>query len=578
MLRMPASKIELSHRDLTWHKQRFNQRKVEHETLKRRSLASKKQKQNQPSKVAVEANTSDNSIDKLLCSGKPSGKGADAFWASVMAHALSPRVEMPSLQTQSEDHSNTANGSEMQLYHTTFSDLSAHEEPEMRPSFMAETANSRLRSSSTLSAGKENEEETTTVLQRGAQPGSSVCPARDEGRKMIRESPDYQKKLDPVGLDGIKDSTSGLNKMTLGHLPHAGPSVQASGPVTAPLLQSVEKLRVRSGHLPRSPLHIAQAAASSSPDKHSVKSSSPISAGASVAGLLSLPPRRPGSTRSKCLSRQQDNFDISPSDCRVGRRLNAVPYQVVDTNDEILEQQSQQSGDQPERSFCGASTSILPRNSKAFSPNESWSASTPSPQRRTTWDYLSIHAYSRRARSSANTDSADQSLTPLFDQSSDNGPSSPILPSLPIRSSRHAFGDLPPSSPPFHPISPRNNHAPSFPTMSEALDLNQMSHPGQDQAQNSSHLSSSVESLQLPDPAQPSQQAPRTPRTPARSIRVYDDSIPAASQPQTPLGLPRHGIPPMSMAGSFTTTPIRRTGGPLAHELTPHPGLTTSGK
>lgn len=51
----------------------------------------------------------------------------------------------------------------------------------------------------------------------------------------------------------------------------------------------------------------------------------------------------------------------------------------------------------------------------------------------------------------------------------------------------------------------------------------------------------------------------RTPRTPASQVRVYDDKLSPTSQPQTPIGLPRNGIPRMSLGGSFTAPPIRRT-------------------
>ena len=45
-----------------------------------------------------------------------------------------------------------------------------------------------------------------------------------------------------------------------------------------------------------------------------------------------------------------------------------------------------------------------------------------------------------------------------------------------------------------------------------------------------------------------------SPHTPPRSdIRVYNDSLPSQSQPQTPLGLPRHGIAAASWTGMYTT-------------------------
>ena len=46
---------------------------------------------------------------------------------------------------------------------------------------------------------------------------------------------------------------------------------------------------------------------------------------------------------------------------------------------------------------------------------------------------------------------------------------------------------------------------------------------------------------------------------PRYAMRVFDDSLPATSQPQTPIGLPRHGIPYMggSALGARTAPPLR---------------------
>ena len=63
--------------------------------------------------------------------------------------------------------------------------------------------------------------------------------------------------------------------------------------------------------------------------------------------------------------------------------------------------------------------------------------------------------------------------------------------------------------------------------------------------------------------------APSTP--PSRSssitlhpthISIYNDSLPSYSQPQTPIGLPRNGLPRMSLHNPYHTAPARPGGGP----------------
>ena len=56
------------------------------------------------------------------------------------------------------------------------------------------------------------------------------------------------------------------------------------------------------------------------------------------------------------------------------------------------------------------------------------------------------------------------------------------------------------------------------------------------------------------------------PRTPRRSIPIYNDSLPASSQPQTPAGLPRNGIPSMTMVGAYTAPPAPN---PSRRRITP---------
>ena len=63
----------------------------------------------------------------------------------------------------------------------------------------------------------------------------------------------------------------------------------------------------------------------------------------------------------------------------------------------------------------------------------------------------------------------------------------------------------------------------------------------------------------IPSPSPPPTTSSR------RSLRVYNDSLPASSQPQTPVGLPRNGLPPMNSIGGAYTAPaggraLRRQG------------------
>ncbi|KAI4156132.1 MAG: hypothetical protein LQ340_000503 [Diploschistes diacapsis] len=87
-----------------------------------------------------------------------------------------------------------------------------------------------------------------------------------------------------------------------------------------------------------------------------------------------------------------------------------------------------------------------------------------------------------------------------------------------------------------------------------------------------------------PGPSMPqSSSSPPTaqaPRIPAQSdFRIYDDALPAESQPQTPLGLPRRGLAPMHRAEMYTAPrPFPTTGRETGESIHATPTRTRSGR
>ena len=122
MLRLPASKIELGHRDLSWHKHRFERRKIEHSTLTGHSQLPRKHAKQRLSPTKNPPAHHDH--ESILLSYEPLARDSDAFWAGVLSNATNPCVEVPQLQAKYDDSKDMSQSSRSrdQSYRTAASD------------------------------------------------------------------------------------------------------------------------------------------------------------------------------------------------------------------------------------------------------------------------------------------------------------------------------------------------------------------------------------------------------------------------------------------------------------------------
>ena len=260
---------------------------------------------------------------------------------------------------------------------------------------------------------------------------------------------------------------------------------------------SFERPRERSHTLPRSRLRISQVAASSSPDRRTVDTTSGSQLPA--PGFLSHPPRR----------RQ------TPYSGEGRSRARMYGYSLLEEESTTESEDDVSSG--AEAIAEGSNIIRPPVISRANRLR------TPSP----TLPALPITPSSNHAS--------------LPSQRSSEGPRSSVFSYL-LSSRSPRRSRVPPRSPSPDDIhaSPPNDHlVPSRP----------VSPPP-------SHLLRSLQSrptLSLSPPAP-------TPRTPRRQImQVYNDALPPNTQPQTPVGLPRDGVPAPSLRGYYTAPPLDAT-------------------
>ncbi|KAL9122194.1 MAG: hypothetical protein Q9187_001259, partial [Circinaria calcarea] len=354
---------------------------------------------------------------------------------------------------------------------------------------------------------------------------------------------------------------------------------QSVSPLPPYLPRSIELLRSRSGDLlrstlPRSPLYISQVPKSSSPEKHPASVTGRSTA--DVAGepdLLSCPPRR-----RKRYIHSSENQSIVGSESSQ-RLIKALGEGADLTQLDDLYQQI--------RSSSAVST-------PSHEDDTYTSPFLLSSQPRLTSDHP------RTLRKSSSAHERHSSLShPVLPRLSSPSLSKPAIPSLPLLpppfsktprrlSPSHNFPSSPPINPftttPYHqapqassvyvsvgpssspdPLSlppyaslpalpPRN---PFSPTVDQhRIDINQrhsssvLSNPSTTTPPGSQRLRQRY----VPSPSPP------PPMTPHRSIRVYNDSLPASVQPQTPIGLSRNGLPHMltmtAPAGPLARAPL----------------------
>ncbi|KAL8702958.1 MAG: hypothetical protein Q9201_003862 [Fulgogasparrea decipioides] len=321
-----------------------------------------------------------------------------------------------------------------------------------------------------------------------------------------------------------------------------------------------QHVRTRSGVFPRSRLYISEAAASSSPDKHQKPSphlEDPASA--KEHGLFSLPLRRrkeykPRSeTYSFGASEESTSYHHPPqaasasSNFAYANSNDGIQAEADDLASPFSIHDEQSTNYQHRSAYLNPEDdSSSPRQNRFLHPASSpyhRSTEPRSPSSSSTYP----HRVSPRSREVSWTDLPHNAIMSTHGYATFPRQPSQRLP-LPFGSvSRNTSNSYTlPSNVPSDENSPNpnNSYNPSTPPRS---------------------ISASSTSIHP---------------TPTR-LSVYNDSLPAYSQPQTPIGLPRNGLPRMSVQNPFFTAPARagaRIEGSFANRLqqtfaTPSRGL-----
>ena len=254
----------------------------------------------------------------------------------------------------------------------------------------------------------------------------------------------------------------------------------------------------RSGGLPRSPLCISQEAASSSPEKRPRPTDNEVELSESLE-TLSIHPRR---TK------------------RYKRRSQSYPYMQSEADNSLSLHKDGSSQDD-----YHSTLSDLPVLQLASSADEEPRLLNPQTSG------SSLQSASHGSSEKSFTDSPTRrSLSPLATPFTPRQIRSPIQPPLPP----HAFSAV--------------RRTVSFASPSNSSSLSPTS-PARLQTPHYSFNNLPIGRLRTPPP-------PRTPQ-----YVVYDDSLPASMQPQTPVGLPSNGIPngglPGVALGGAYTAPVQ---------------------
>ncbi|KAI4243985.1 MAG: hypothetical protein L6R40_003196 [Gallowayella cf. fulva] len=278
-----------------------------------------------------------------------------------------------------------------------------------------------------------------------------------------------------------------------------------------------QHLRTRSGGLPRSRLYISEVAASSSPEQRQRSVAEPDNPMPSDNDSSSLAPRR-GRKKYKRRSGSPSFAASTPS----------TGYN-----------HSFESSYASENPFGGSMANLppqsLPRDiNSSFSPPRSGEHH---------------HLASSPSQGSSGHHTAYSSSTYANGMSSHSGTGSSY--DLPTNHnlSFDDFSSLPPQTFNAHrlPLSPPSRNLPNNHPL--PLDYTATNENAQSLIHN--HFSPST-------PPNRSSSIGLYP-TPTR-LSIYNDTIPAFMQPQTPQGLPRNGLPPMSLQNPFHTAPARQGG------------------
>ncbi|MCJ1314589.1 hypothetical protein MMC25_008271 [Agyrium rufum] len=317
-------------------------------------------------------------------------------------------------------------------------------------------------------------------------------------------------------------------------------------------------IRSHSGGLPRSRLYISHAAISSSPEK---RSATPNAIGDTSPGdlepppsLLRLPPRRP--PRAKLLPPIYPLPARPKLPCNVANHVHSSPSEPYASNSTKHHSDVPTSStESPNRFDIGSSPPSLPRSSPDPLSTSPLNDQTPR------------HNNSSPETSYIPVTSTRNPSYRLFPATTSTPPLPPLPFSATPRIASLSLGSTQSisSSPLRPPTTPQRTSTPPNPThipqaQSTILPSSSRSsrHPNQtpaslrvhfrNQAGPSSHSSSpshSASAPSTPSPTRISTPYPYPDLRPRRRIPVYNDALPSSSQPQTPIGLPRHGIPPL---------------------------------
>ncbi|MCJ1405304.1 hypothetical protein MMC11_008531 [Xylographa trunciseda] len=288
----------------------------------------------------------------------------------------------------------------------------------------------------------------------------------------------------------------------------------------------IEHMRSRSGTIARSPLYFSQAVTSSSPEKPS--NVSPFHAdlhAGSMTSLLSLPPRRPKQYKpqreSSISSRASHASSIFRGSAGTARHSYQSSHPQWDETDDMRSGASDGDGRSNPPPFPPTRIRDSPAHSFTSSPPQ------PSPYSATT---------TRRTEPPPINPLSTSLIYPSHPPT--NSPTLPPLPP-PFSSTRRlvSFNLALPSSSPTNPFTSPAHPSPPQPHSTHLR--NPFHAPSPHTHQPSPASRSPARTIPLHYTPSPS---PPPPTTPHRSMRIYNDALPALSQPRTPLGLPRHGV------------------------------------
>ena len=323
-------------------------------------------------------------------------------------------------------------------------------------------------------------------------------------------------------------------------------------PTTYPPPRAIGHSRYYSGNAPRSSLYISETAPSSSPERRPKTPTNYSPRGFESQGLLSQPPRRRKMYRARSQTYSFAESEGSPDlevpqmdgSSTIQSLTERIPSLLVSDppGDSETPPATQYDYQQTPTSPGRASDSYLPSSPPDF-PSQSSPYSNPSALSPQETNEIRSH----RSRSSTiSIHNRNPSSSSYFASSPDFN-SSALL-TLPQR-------NLSPLSAGFVPHSAQRNASPQLtlpPPFSATARTVSFSN---------AYPPSSPASPHTPPPTrQPSSELSPSNAPSHLRIPVYNDNLDPATQPQTPVGLPRHGIPPMTTQAAAFTMPGRGFG------------------